>query len=284
MAASSIQHQLKSEERQSQGTIAQGQTNKIKSSVNISYLPPTITDTMSPRTLTDRSPSSVLAVHLDDYSSCSSSEMRTSKEKLPLNGNGGPPIKKYQLVLEKNVICPMTCLDEYTDEEIEAIWFSQEEYAEIKAGYQETVFLMESGEKLDPKHQTSRGLEYRTQEGAWARYENKRDSYNAVLDEQDRQWQAEADDYDAISKIYIDTSSKKCAEAAAARAKKDEKRAMEIFVASGLLPGTPKKVRDPSKKSSSKKRGEESDKKRDGKKRTERSSKGKSDKAAPVPV
>ena len=127
---------------------------------------------------------------------------------------------------------------------IAAIWYDAEEYAEIKAAYQLTIFFMEAEDasKLNenPEEHTSRGLEYRTQEGAWARHENKRDAYNAVLDEQDRQWQKDVDDFDEISRIY-QTHSKKCAEAAHLRALQDEKEAKEYCKSVMNLIPKPKK-------------------------------------------
>jgi hypothetical protein len=75
---------------------------------------------------------------------------------------------------------------------------------------------------------TSRGLEYRTQEGAWARYENKRDAYNSVLDEQDRQWKVDKDDDDKICEMYLKHSTK-CADAAVGRALQDEHDARKVL-------------------------------------------------------
>jgi len=120
----------------------------------------------------------------DDYSSCSSTtDARGSGKdsKLPL-------VKQLRFDEKQNQIFEITHLDDIPDNEVAATWYDSNEYAEIKSAYQLTIFMMESGEKLSGDH-TPRGLEYRTQEGAWARYENKRDAYNAVLDEQDRQWQ-----------------------------------------------------------------------------------------------
>jgi len=135
--------------------------------------------------------------------------------------------KQLKFVEERNEVFEITHLDDIPEAEVALTWYDSTEYAEIKASYQLTIFMMESGEKLSGDH-TSRGLEYRTQEGAWARYENKRDAYNAVLDEQDRQWQRDVDDHDEISRIYLEHSTK-CAIAAAERAKQDEKDARDIL-------------------------------------------------------
>jgi hypothetical protein len=128
---------------------------------------------------------------------------------------------------EKNQVCPTHHLDDMTDEEIYSIWYTSKEYSEIKQAYQLTIFMMESGETVTGDDHTSRGLEYRTQEGAWARYENKRDAYNAVLDEQDRQWKVDKDDYEKIRMIYLKHSTK-CANAAIVRALQDERVSKEL--------------------------------------------------------
>jgi hypothetical protein len=118
-------------------------------------------------------------------------------------------------------------LDDIGEEVIAEIWYNAAEYSEIKSSYQLTLFMMENGELQETAEHTSRGLEYRTQQGAWARYENKRDAYNAVLDEQDRQWKADKDDHDALARIYL-LHSTKCAVAAAERGDVDAKDAKEI--------------------------------------------------------
>jgi len=132
------------------------------------------------------------------------------------------PLAKSVKFADKNEVFPIQHLDEMTDEEIFEIWYTSREYSEIKQAYQLTIFMMESGETISGDEHTSRGLEYRTQEGAWARYENKRDAYNAVLDEQDRQWKVDKDDYEKIRQIYLKHSTK-CANAAIVRALQDER-------------------------------------------------------------
>lgn len=196
---------------------------------------------MPPRSMSssDRSPLSVMR-YSDDVSTCSSTmDAHGSKDRVPLN-------KSVRFVEERNKIFPITHLDDMEESEVASIWYDSNEYAEIKSSYQLTIFMMEAGEKLNGDEHTSRGLEYRTQEGAWARYENKRDAYNAVLDEQDRQWERDQDDHEAISRIYLEHSAK-CAEAAAARALQDQKEAREIL---GSI--IPKKKTKKSSSSSSK--------------------------------
>merc|ERR1712232_786927 len=105
---------------------------------------------------------------------------------------------------------------------IEDCWYSPEDYEEIKASFQYLVFMMDSGEEtIDNNEETSRGLEFRTQEGAWERFEHERDAYNAVLDEQDRQWNRNCDDPIKIAELYQEVCVP-CQNDASERGKKDE--------------------------------------------------------------
>jgi hypothetical protein len=160
----------------------------------------------------------------DDSSTISSVEVKQSNlSGSRKTGKGTLPLSRSVRWAEKNEIHKIHHIDDMSDEQIAATWYGAKEYSEIKSAYQVTIFMMEAGETItgDVDH-TSRGLEYRTQEGAWARYENKRDAYNAVLDEQDRQWKVDKDDHEKIRQIYLKHSTK-CANAAVVRALQDER-------------------------------------------------------------
>ena len=78
----------------------------------------------------------------------------------------------------------------YPPELLGDIWWASEEYEDILRSFDYIVFMMEagSGKVMDEGDEhCTRGLELRTEAGKWARFEHKRDCYNAVLDEQDRQ-------------------------------------------------------------------------------------------------
>jgi hypothetical protein len=205
---------------------------------------------MAPRSSSERSPISVMRWN-DDLSS-SSEDSHPTKE-LPL-------IKSVRFS-DDSSIREITHLDDMPEEDVTATWYTSKEYSEIKSSYQMTIFMMEAGETLNDAEHTSRGLEYRTQEGAWARYENKRDAYNAVLDEQDRQWKVDKDDDMKIRQIYLKHSTK-CADAAVVRALQDEKEARE-YQKESVKPKLKKK-----KKVVSKKNGEKSEKTKSTKKKT----------------
>jgi hypothetical protein len=124
-------------------------------------------------------------------------------------------------------VFPIKHIDDFSESEVATIWYNGDEYDDIKSDYKTTVFLMECGKEL-PEDQTSRGLEYRTQQGAWTRYENKKAASNAVLDEQDKQWKADADDFDALARVYMEVS-RKCIEDALELARRDALEAQTLY-------------------------------------------------------
>jgi hypothetical protein len=136
--------------------------------------------------------------------------------------------KKTVRFSESNEICPVQHLDEYTDQELAAIWYDSDDYSEIKNSYQHTIMMMECSKTFPEGEYTSRGLEYRTRKGAWARHENKRAACGAVLDEQDVQWSKNKDDHDEIARVYREHTVK-TANAAYAAALKDARAAREVY-------------------------------------------------------
>lgn len=130
-----------------------------------------------------------------------------------------------------NEIFPIKHIDDFSESEVATIWYNGDEYDDIKSDFKTTVFLMENGMEL-PEDQTGRGLEYRTQQGAWNRYENKKNAHNAVLDEQDKQWKDDADDFDEMARVYIEVS-RRCIEDALEMARRDELEARAVY--EGLL-------------------------------------------------
>ncbi|GAX11956.1 hypothetical protein FisN_8Lh048 [Fistulifera solaris] len=180
---------------------------------------------MPPRSLSDRSP--VCVTHFDETflesSSQSSFEVKGSSKSTSRKAY------KSLAFAQENEVFEIPHINDFTDEDVAATWYDAEEYAEIKADYQCVIFMMESGERIDDDEEhTTRGLEYRTQQGAWSRYENKRDAYNAVLDEQDRHWKKDIDDPEALRRVYVEQVAK-CQKAAEQRAAQDEMDMREIM-------------------------------------------------------
>lgn len=180
---------------------------------------------MPPRSLSNCCQSISMYSMNDEVSYESGEELSLATQSM--NRKGSKPLTRSIRFSDRNKTFAIPHLDDMTDSEVAAIWYNPDEYSEIKSSYQMTIFLMEKCELKEGDEYASRGLEYRTQQGAWARHENKRDAYNAVLDEQDRQWKADKDDHDALGRVYLQHSTK-CAVAAAERGAADAKEAKEI--------------------------------------------------------
>ena len=183
---------------------------------------------MPPRSFSDRSP--VCVAHFDDHRLESSSPPSQSSS---FELHKRKKAYKSLAFAQENEVFEIPHINDFTDEDVAATWYDAEDYAAIKADYQCVIFMMESGERIDDNNDddneehTTRGLEYRTQQGAWNRYENKRDAYNAVLDEQDRHWKKDIDDPEAIRRVYVEQVAK-CQKAAEERAAQDEVDVREL--------------------------------------------------------
>lgn len=75
--------------------------------------------------------------------------------------------------------------DEYTAEEIAACWYSREESSEIT---RKIVALIKKIIQGKAQKFCTRGLEHMTPEATEERESRRRDAYNAVLEEQDKQY------------------------------------------------------------------------------------------------
>ena len=93
-------------------------------------------------------------------------------------------------------------LKDYTIEELEACWYSQEESKAIQKQCREEIRRIEMGKKLNDKKYCSRGLEGHTTAGASSRNRKRKVAISAVLDEQWLQWDEGIFDEYAIADIY----------------------------------------------------------------------------------
>ena len=96
-------------------------------------------------------------------------------------------------------------INDYTQREIEATWYSKADMEPIRREILQTVQLMESGRTadIDDVIYCQRGLEFRTEQGARLRQRNKDLSREAVLDEQDFQECSGYSDIEAIASVYV---------------------------------------------------------------------------------
>ena len=103
--------------------------------------------------------------------------------------------------------------------EIAATWYNRDEYYAIKKSLTCTVRKIYKGLPLETDEE-SRGLEYRAPAGAQRRQKNKLHSIDAVLDEQERQWEENRRNPAYIAEIYIQATAH-CLMAAYLAAKSD---------------------------------------------------------------
>jgi hypothetical protein len=157
------------------------------------------------------------------------------------------PLTKSVHFREMNEILLVEHIDEFCEEDIAAIWYNANEYAMIKAEYKTTLFFMECGAQVPAGVHCCRGLEYRSAEGARARLENKSNAYNAVLDEQEKQWRDDTNDIDALARVYLKHSTK-CGKAALALGIRDEVEAKQIYSSESQADTFTKKINRQTKK------------------------------------
>jgi hypothetical protein len=99
-----------------------------------------------------------------------------------------PVQKRLYFSLSSNEIHPIPHIDDLSDEEVKATWYERSDYDNIKMAMIPIIRKMMKGVTIEETDsQTTRGLEYRTRQGALRRQHNKIEAISAVLDEQDHQ-------------------------------------------------------------------------------------------------
>jgi hypothetical protein len=120
-------------------------------------------------------------------------------EKAELNCNP-PPIRAHARFNRAVFVRETLHIADYEPDEVIATWYQKDEMAQMKADMVDTVRSMLRGElENDNEEQCMRGLESRTRIGANKRQENKLRALEAVLDEQDREFEAGIIDERTIS-------------------------------------------------------------------------------------
>lgn len=128
------------------------------------------------------------------------------------NWNSAYSAKEYKKPEQRRVrfketvsIRPSLHVNDITEDEKEASWFSPQEFDRMKEDVSRTVELMAAGEyEGGGAEQCSRGLEGRTRTECLQRRENKWAAINAVLDEQDQQQKFQLFDDELLREVYIE--------------------------------------------------------------------------------
>lgn len=89
--------------------------------------------------------------------------------------------------VESPEVRSITSRKDFSDQEVESIWYTGREYYYIKKVNNATVKMMSRGRELNPEVHCIRGLECRTEDGQENKSRNKMMARNAVLQEQEYQ-------------------------------------------------------------------------------------------------
>jgi hypothetical protein len=143
-----------------------------------------------------------------DRERCASAEMLKTDIKCVLKTTPPMQLRRHRVSFNQNVLCRETLhKNDYTVEEKHNAWFQKAEMVQIKADMVATVRMITRGDLVDDtvEHST-RGLEFRSREGANKRKINKFRALEAVLDEQDEQFDCGIVNDRAISLVYQSVS------------------------------------------------------------------------------
>lgn len=98
------------------------------------------------------------------------------------------------------------CLEDYTEKELRKCWYSPEEKDKMNRNKDKVVARLEAG-KPAKRDMTYQGLHCWTTAGGQALDESIALVVNSVMDEQDRQWAANQDDFERIAEISASVTS-----------------------------------------------------------------------------
>mmetsp|Transcript_13691 Transcript_13691/g.20185 ORF Transcript_13691/g.20185 Transcript_13691/m.20185 type:complete len:171 (+) Transcript_13691:221-733(+) len=155
---------------------------------------------------------------LTEDDSISSAEFEVCKRK-PLN---------QKISFSKEVrVHEVLHVDDMTDDEVTATWYERQEMIDIKMTMFRELSDMLKG-RVNEEEFTFRGLEYRIKEGNDKRRENKFNAIDAILDEQEHQFNDGVDNPEKISECY-QKQTKQCKIDAQSLAKNDEREVQFLW-------------------------------------------------------
>lgn len=123
-------------------------------------------------------------------------------------------------------------LNEYTKEEINRMWYSEQEWKHLKQDLYAIVAMLsdKSIESVEERCGAFRGLESRTPQGHQRRKHNRAWAMAAVLEEQETQWNCDHEDPSALAAVYHEFSQP-CVDAARTLGLEDELQAKLVYIA-----------------------------------------------------
>ena len=113
-------------------------------------------------------------------------------------------------------------LNDMPEQIIKDCWFTSQCLEEITASQLSLTYMMKTdGQIIDEEKESTRGLESSTPEGACGKYQRNQSAYDAVMEEQERQWSENIENSGMIARLY-QMSSKESTRIAILNARKDE--------------------------------------------------------------
>jgi hypothetical protein len=148
-----------------------------------------------------------LIQYVDTETSCVESSSPIQPIKVPLVSSAAP---KPSISFNSNVLVNLTIhIEEYSDEEIAATWYSQHELTRSRSELTSTLLLMANGNAMaNSERLCSRGLECFTSEGRAIKKQRKEEARTAVFDEQDYQFENDIFDPEVIAHDYLNQTRK----------------------------------------------------------------------------
>jgi hypothetical protein len=142
-----------------------------------------------------------------------------------------PRLRRRTLSVAPEIeIIETLALDDYTPEEISAYWFDDDDYDDMAFDCEKIIGKMNKRNgSINRNKYCTRGLERMTDIGLALINCNRNDSYDAVLEEQDVQWDKQEDHHERIAQLYREVASRRCHVEAHQRGMQDALVVEELF-------------------------------------------------------
>ena len=144
-----------------------------------------------------------------------------------------PGIRTSVRFNETVAVRPITHVDDLSDDDLDALWFTRDDFAKMKRSFSNTTKLISQGLYAeDEDHICARGLEHRTKCAARNRRRTRWHAIGAVLLEQRRQRNLGIRDDELISEAYTEENLR-CRLVALRLGVQDQKQAEAIWLDAG---------------------------------------------------
>jgi hypothetical protein len=141
------------------------------------------------------------------------------------------PTKKSVQFVPHATVYPIRHVNDYEPDEVERIWYNDQEWKEMKLDYHAVVALV-ADKTITEECGAFRGLEYQTPLGHRLRKRNRSRAIAAVLEEQKVQCHYHQHDHEAVATVYSEYSEPS-AEAARRMGMEDEEQAKHVYLEAG---------------------------------------------------